>query len=906
MVALPLHRVRFVDYQPQSITQIAFPPLPLRVSHSSAHASSSSSKEPEVGLMAVGKGSGEVEIHKWVERKDGGQGWVILKRLVPPKSTKIDSLVFTLRRSFIASGRRIAGLGDVRLFSSGGSSDLVEWDLTNGSVMRLHSSQSGSIWSIAPNPSSTILAIGCEDGSLRLLSLENDEDLVHIKKFERTKSRLLSIAWGPSLPPLKKTASAAKVGSDEVEESSEDEDEAEWRDSWLVTGCSDSCLRKWDFNTGRVVERMIVEREKAAGWGNGKRGATASKGRSVVWCVGVLRDGTIASGDSLGIVRFWDAVTATQICSFKAHAADVLCLGISPEQTSVFTSGIDQTTIQFALVSSPQSQRGQWIQSTSKRMHTHDVLALAIYPPALPVNESYIPKSPDNLAPILVTGGVDTTLVFSACSNPGLDVKPESIGNPLLHYGSGVGSTVFGEAFSRRTGGLNGVGADGGGRVMFSRGARWIMVRREEAVGIWRINEKVEGEEESAWEKVLEMELKGQSELISAAVSEDGSWVVASDLEETKLFYIAASATNPRPHLIRSLTTSLESQCPSLPLASQGTSASALAFTPDSTKLILATSRRGDVIVLDLADLMPDADIVVAQGEDDPMDEPVERKEKKWKLGEVRVLRVFEQSKDLGTRVVVGSRKVKSADEESIMDGDELSPNASGALTNAGISIVSVAHDGQWFAVVDLSGRTRVYNLDTLQLHAHLPTFPGHPPAAIAFLPNPITPNTSVLCLALPSGNQLHVYDVEKRRFPSEFNIPSPAALRNMHDPVLGLSIDPNGTFADRKEGLVLMWGATWTCRVQLSNGQQKQPRKKAKRNQNGDEKEAIAIPDADQSAAEANKAQQRMYKLGEIYRPVIGLDYIGPSELVVVERPRLDLVKNLPPSYFKVGRYRS
>lgn len=77
---------------------------------------------------------------------------------------------------------------------------------------------------------------------------------------------------------------------------------------------------------------------------------------------------------------------------------------------------------------------------------------------------------------------------------------------------------------------------------MFSRGARWIVVRREEAVGIWRIDEKVENQEEGTWEKLLEMELKGESELISSAVSADGSWIVVSDLEETKLFYIADSS----------------------------------------------------------------------------------------------------------------------------------------------------------------------------------------------------------------------------------------------------------------------------------------------------------------------------------------------------------------------------
>lgn len=69
--------------------------------------------------------------------------------------------------------------------------------------------------------------------------------------------------------------------------------------------------------------------------------------RTLVWTVGVLgyihlqavgvlclprsrRDGTIISGDSLGMVKFWDSRTCTQLQTFKAHGADVLCMAIDP------------------------------------------------------------------------------------------------------------------------------------------------------------------------------------------------------------------------------------------------------------------------------------------------------------------------------------------------------------------------------------------------------------------------------------------------------------------------------------------------------------------------------------------------------------------------------------------------
>lgn len=177
-------------------------------------------------------------------------------------------------------------LSDLRLFSSGGGRELLEWDmerscirvcfpvfcsdrscLTILSPKRTISSQGGSIWSIAPNPSSSSLALGCEDGTVRILSVANDT-LTHSRRFDRVKCRMLSIAWGP---PKKKSK---KDSDPKAESSDDDEEEEEWSDSWLVTGCSDSSLRKWDVATGRMIDRMGT---------NKLRGE-----RTLVWTVGVL------------------------------------------------------------------------------------------------------------------------------------------------------------------------------------------------------------------------------------------------------------------------------------------------------------------------------------------------------------------------------------------------------------------------------------------------------------------------------------------------------------------------------------------------------------------------------------------------------------------------------------------
>lgn len=79
-----LHHVRFVNYTPASVTAVAFPPLAPAApyptpSSSAAGGSSSRPAAGACGLMAVGKGNGQVELFKWVETTEGGQGWVFFR-----------------------------------------------------------------------------------------------------------------------------------------------------------------------------------------------------------------------------------------------------------------------------------------------------------------------------------------------------------------------------------------------------------------------------------------------------------------------------------------------------------------------------------------------------------------------------------------------------------------------------------------------------------------------------------------------------------------------------------------------------------------------------------------------------------------------------------------------------------
>lgn len=129
---------------------------------------------------------------------------------------------------------------------------------------------------MAANSASTLLALGCEDGCVRLLALSANT-LQHFRRFDHVKCRILSIAWGPPAPrqPQPKVNGSANPRNDR-EESDDDSDDEEygWTDSWLVTGGSDSSLRKWDISTGRPTDRMGTDKIKGD--------------RTLVWTVGVL------------------------------------------------------------------------------------------------------------------------------------------------------------------------------------------------------------------------------------------------------------------------------------------------------------------------------------------------------------------------------------------------------------------------------------------------------------------------------------------------------------------------------------------------------------------------------------------------------------------------------------------
>lgn len=167
----------------------------------------------------------------------------------------------------------------------------------------------------------------------------------------------------------------------------------------------------------------------------------------------------------------------------------------------------------------------------------------------------------------------------------------------------------------------------------------------------------------------------------------------------------------------------------------------------------------------------------------------------------------------------------------------------------------------------------------------------------------------SVLLLAF-SNNTIQVYDVESRHFPAwgkDLSNCLPKRLTLNHEVVLGAVFKPHG--GDNEDGVssappaggnekvqsgkdnqklghLLLWGSTWIFKVSLDPKKRHITGKKRRR------------PGED-SIGDANN-QWWDYKMISQYRPILCCDFLSKDELVVVERPLVDILLTLPPAYFK------
>ena len=142
----------------------------------------------------------------------------------------------------------------------------------------------------------------------------------------------------------------------------------------------------------------------------------------------------------------------------------------------------------------------------------------------------------------------------------------------------------------------------------------------------------------------------------------------------------------------------------------------------------------------------------------------------------------------------------------------------------------------------------------------------------------------NILVMVFPD-NSLEIYDVESRRFPAwgkELCHKLPRRFKHSHDPVLGVAFNPLEDLSST--GYAVFWSSTWICKLALKNSTLNGSNKKRRR-------EIPSAKDDDSS---------NDLKMITHYRPILFVGFLDVGELVVVERPLMDVLSELPPAYFR------
>ncbi|CDU23848.1 related to UTP4-U3 snoRNP protein [Sporisorium scitamineum] len=843
--SLAIHRVRFVNWSPSTVTALAVSP---------------SFAGTARGLLAIGRQNGNIELCTWVGPRaaqksefddrafqSDAAGWAVHTILPGQTNSKIEQLCFVnppaqdtiqprkLRLFSISGGSivtehfiplHLAKLGARRdadvddddsqnnrprpgtvssLFGSRSTSNL---DSHYPGETRTLPSLAGAVWSMAPSATGRYLALGCEDGSVRIIDLENDrfehlastsgQDRKIVPRFGKAKGKVISLCWGPpvrsSRSSSKRTDSTKKLASsdhnsdsddssssddsDNDDEDDDDDDEHQWHESFLVGGLALSTAVVWDASTGNITTKLAVQKNRTES--------------TIVWSVATLPDGTIVTGDSTGRVTFFDARTRIPIpeATFRAHAAssDVLALCIGPDGKTVYSAGVDQKVAEYTKIDTSNG-RGRWIQIASRRLHAHDIRALALDPPYSPLdatqaiaNGTHANAAPSRL-PVLLSGGVDFNLVLTPASPPSAIVKaqksstlasiPSAKAKPnkatlnkveqehaSINPISSNPLTTFADTTQRRVpfvptaarGGLLG----GGSVAALCPSKGWIVLRREQSIGIWDLGSQSEllsvaqasqaGEplqqQSPSWAKLLEMEVKVDSNLVCVAISHDGRYLAFSDLFETKLFELKqrrrpdSEPVELEPKKIKSFGKVFGGQERIAP------SASALKFSPDSTRLVVCSLTGAYIHVLEL---------------------PSQANGDSCKLlrsfGHHRRAAAISNAGGAGEQRQIAGRSSKANGDsnghaQSTPQTDRVERSTTTIIQHAEIS-----HDGAWLSTMSSDLQHHIFSLDSLTYGRTLSS-PSSLPSGVVFHPSTSARFSSMLTLVF-ADNKVEFWDVE-------------------------------------------------------------------------------------------------------------------------------------------------
>lgn len=231
------------------------------------------------------------------------------------------------------SSSSVEGLGWLsdRLFSTGQTGELIEWDLIELKLKQKVTLTGNAAWCMDIDELNSCIAVGTHEGYMNTFSVSGN-DLNFSKLFDKQEGSILCCKYDST-------------------------------GNFIVTGSTDT-IRIWDVATGHAMYRMATGRSE--------------KNRETnVWSLVVLKDLTIIAGDSRGCITMWNGSNGTRIDSIDALAADVLTVAVNDEETMFCCAGVDpKIHIYESLNSVNQGAPRKWIRNLKKYVHDHDVKAL--------------------------------------------------------------------------------------------------------------------------------------------------------------------------------------------------------------------------------------------------------------------------------------------------------------------------------------------------------------------------------------------------------------------------------------------------------------------------------------------------------------------------------------------------
>uniref|UniRef100_A0A3Q2ZFD0 UTP4 small subunit processome component n=1 Tax=Hippocampus comes TaxID=109280 RepID=A0A3Q2ZFD0_HIPCM len=202
-----------------------------------------------------------------------------------------------------------------RLFSAGLRGEITEYDLENLQPKCSVDAYGGPIWTISCNSMGTLLAVGCEDGTVKIFEILEDR-IQFQRSFDRQKCRIISLSWHPS----------GKL---------------------LAAGVMDM-IRIFDVETGHSIHRMHVERLVGASksrevvvWNNLK--SEQIKHRVSYGLIDGTSEGTVVQFQFLSRTVNQQDKDWVRTRTFKNHTHDVRALVHT--EISVVSGGMDTQVV---------------------------------------------------------------------------------------------------------------------------------------------------------------------------------------------------------------------------------------------------------------------------------------------------------------------------------------------------------------------------------------------------------------------------------------------------------------------------------------------------------------------------------------------------------------------------------